>query len=221
MDHLAQVGLDRNCIEGGTEFLLPASTFLSPHMASQCDPYIRECLYCPRSEKTHLTSALTNCPARRETLGHCSLGRSMCCQPSSGTSQRTGTGETHQLQLQPLSISQGEGLLFWRMADNDFSAVFSAPEIPQSIHLRLAIAAASSSRALFEKSVLGSSNTPHQWMQGDQHLPFSNTMFRNTINKFLNDLSHSWLSKQQLPPTILWASLLPAYGFPSHPQHSG
>lgn len=64
-------------------------------------------------------------------------------------------------------------------------------------------ASSSSSRAVFDKSVLRSSNnTAHQWMQGDQHLPFSNATFRNTTNKFLNDSSHSWLSKQQLPPTI-------------------
>lgn len=190
-------------------------------MVSHHGPCIRECLCFPPSEKTHLTSALTNCPARRETLHHCSLGRSMCWQHSSGTSQRTGAGETHQLQLQSPFLKV-KVYFFWRMADGDFPAVFSAPEIPQSIHLKLAFPAVSSSRVVFEKSVLGSSSyTAHQWMQGDQHLPFSNTMFRNTTNKFLKDSPHSWLSKHHLPPTIPCASLLPASGFLPHPQHSG
>lgn len=126
-----------------------------PQTQGQCCPCIKEYPYFPRSENTHLTTALTNCSVR-ETLSHCSLGRSMCWQHSSGTSQRTGTGETHQLKLQYLSISQGEGLLFWRMADNDFSAVFSAPEILQ-IHTPEVALPVRSSRAGFEKSVLGSS----------------------------------------------------------------
>lgn len=87
MDHLALVGLNWNCMEGETEFLLSATTFLSPDIGSQHGPCIREYPYLPRSEDTHLTTALTNCSARRETLCHCSLGRSTCWQHSSGTSR--------------------------------------------------------------------------------------------------------------------------------------
>lgn len=64
MDHLAQVGLNRNCMWGGTELLLPATTFLFPDIGSQRGPCIREYRYFPRSEKPSPDTCLNQVPSK-------------------------------------------------------------------------------------------------------------------------------------------------------------
>lgn len=101
-------------------------------------------------KKLHLTTALTNCSARRETLPHCSLARSTCWQHSSVTSQGTGTGK-------PTNSSCSLYFPRWSFTYLKNGGLWLLCNLLSTIHLRLALPAVSSSRVVFEKSVLESS----------------------------------------------------------------
>lgn len=168
-------------------------------------------------KKLHLATALTNCSARRETLPHCSLARSTCWQHSSVTSQGTGTGKPTNSSCSLYFPGEGEVLLIWRMADYDFSAIFSAPYTWDWLFQQWAAVESFLKSQFLEAQ----HSTP---MDAGSSSPFLFQYYvqeysKQNLKLLICNSLHSWLSKQQLPPTTLnCASLLPAYGFPPSPS---